>query len=123
MYLASGRGHNPLAAPWAGNPPGADTWRTRGKEASVRVLRPADSPGPVVPDNQLPDPGDSFSPDPEPEACPPLVLVRWRDAWFDPEQLGSEDWRSDYPVQTVGFLVRNDSAIVSVAQEILPAFR
>jgi hypothetical protein len=86
----------------------------------VRVLRPADSPGPAVPDGQLPDPGESFSPALESEVCPPLVLVRWRDAWFDPEQLGSEDWRSDYPVQTVGFLVRNDSAIVSVAQEILP---
>jgi len=86
----------------------------------VRVLRPADSPGPTVPDGQLPDPGESLSSVLEPEPCPPLVLVRWRDAWFDPEQLGSEDWRSDYPVQTVGFLVRNDTAIVSVAQEILP---
>jgi hypothetical protein len=84
------------------------------------VLRPADSPGPTVPDAQLLDPGESLSPIPEAEPCPPLVLVRWRDAWFDPEQLGSEDWRSDYPVQTVGFLVRNDNAIVSVAQEVLP---
>jgi hypothetical protein len=51
---------------------------------------------------------------------PPLVLVKWRDAWFDPEQLGAEDWRADYPVQTVGFLVRNDGVVVSVAQEVLP---
>jgi hypothetical protein len=87
----------------------------------VRVLRPADSPGHPVPDNQLQDPlAESLSPGPEPESCPPLVLVRWRDAWFDPEQLGSEDWRADYPVQTVGFLVRNDSVVVSVAQEVLP---
>ena len=87
----------------------------------MRVLRPADSPGPRVQDHELQDPpADAFSPAYEPEPCPPLVLVRWRDAWFDPEQLGAEEWRTDYPVQTVGFLVRNDSIVVSVAQEVLP---
>ena len=88
----------------------------------MRVLRPADSPGgPQVPDDQLQDQvADALSAAPELEACPPLVLVRWRDAWFDPEQLGSEDWRSDYPVQTFGSLVRHDRAIDSVAQEVLP---
>ena len=62
-----------------------------------------------------------------PEAVPedpgetlPLVLVRWHDAWFDPEQLSPEDWRGDYLVHTVGFLVRQDAHLVSVAQELLP---
>lgn len=97
-----------------------DIWTTRGREAPVRVLRPADSPGPRVQDQLQDSEADPFSPASELEPTPPLVLVRWRDAWFDPEQLGAEDWRTDYPVQTVGFLVRNDSVVVSVAQEILP---
>jgi hypothetical protein len=86
----------------------------------VRVLRPADSPGPRVPDQLQDFPADPPSPASELEPTPPLVLIRWRDAWFDPEQLGADDWRPDYPVQTVGFLVRNDGVVVSVAQEILP---
>ena len=48
----------------------------------------------------------------------PLVLVRWRDAWFDFEA-GSGGWPDEYIVQTVGYLVR-DTDIVSVAQEALP---
>jgi len=47
----------------------------------------------------------------------PLVLVRWRDAWFDFEA-GSGGWPDEYIVQTVGYLVR-DNDIVSVAQEAL----
>lgn len=47
-----------------------------------------------------------------------LVLVRWRDAWFDIDQPGR--WRSEYPVQTVGFLLREGPEVVSVAQELLP---
>jgi len=49
-----------------------------------------------------------------------LVLVRWHDAWFDPEQQTADDWRGDYLVHTVGFLVRRDAHILSVAQELLP---
>ncbi len=49
-----------------------------------------------------------------------LVLVRWHDAWFDSDQQSPEDWRTDYVVQTVGFLVRKGPKIVSVAQELLP---
>ena len=120
MDLAPARRHNPLAAPWAGNPRGPIFGITRGREAPVRVLRPADSPGPRIQDQLQDSPADPLSPALEPEPSPPIVLVRWRDAWFDTEQLGEEDWRSDYPVQTVGFLVRNDSVVVSVAQEILP---
>ncbi len=49
-----------------------------------------------------------------------LVLVRWHDAWFDFEHGSSGGWREDYLVQTVGFLVRQDPGVVSVAQELLP---
>ncbi len=48
-----------------------------------------------------------------------LVLVRWHDAWFDFEKPGS-DWRDDYLVQTVGFLVREEPGVISIAQELLP---
>jgi hypothetical protein len=50
----------------------------------------------------------------------PLVLVRWQDAWFDADQQDEEDWRDDYLVQTVGFVVRQEPDLVSVAQEVLP---
>jgi hypothetical protein len=50
----------------------------------------------------------------------PLVLVTWRDAWFDFEESDAEDARSDYLVTTVGFLVRRGPRFVSIAQEILP---
>jgi hypothetical protein len=48
-----------------------------------------------------------------------LVLVRWRDAWFDFERDPS-GWRDEYLVQTVGFLVREEPGVVSLAQERLP---
>ena len=57
---------------------------------------------------------------PAPEDGPPLVLVEWHDAWFDPDQQTPDDWRSDYLVRTVGFLVRKGPRVVSVAQELLP---
>jgi hypothetical protein len=50
----------------------------------------------------------------------PLVLVTWRDAWFDFEEADPEDAREDYLVSTVGFLVRQGPRFVSVAQEVLP---
>ena len=50
----------------------------------------------------------------------PLVLVTWRDAWFDFEELDPEDARADYLVSTVGFLVQRGPRFVSVAQEVLP---
>jgi hypothetical protein len=50
----------------------------------------------------------------------PLVLVTWRDAWFDFEEPDPEDVRSDYLVNTVGYLVRRGPRFLSVAQEILP---
>jgi hypothetical protein len=50
--------------------------------------------------------------------APRLVLVTWRDAWFDFDQ--SNDDRADYLVSTVGFVVGEDPRFVSVAQEVLP---
>jgi hypothetical protein len=50
----------------------------------------------------------------------PLVLVTWRDAWFDFDEPDPQDARADYLVSTVGFLVRQGSRFVSVAQELLP---
>jgi len=87
----------------------------------VRVLRSAEPTGPELEQDEIQDhdPQDDLL-SPASETPPPLVLVRWRDAWFDPEQLGADDWREDYPVMTVGFLVRDDGVVVSVAQEILP---
>jgi hypothetical protein len=50
----------------------------------------------------------------------PLVLVTWRDAWFDFDQPDDEEIRPDYLVTTVGFLVRQGPRFLSVAQELLP---
>ena len=86
----------------------------------MRVLRSAEPTGPDPDGDRIPDPDPADILSPASETPPALVLVRWRDAWFDPEQLGADDWREDYPVMTVGFLVRDDGVVVSVAQEILP---
>ena len=48
-----------------------------------------------------------------------LVMVRWRDAWFDFEREAS-GWRDEYVVQTVGFVVREEPGVISLAQELLP---
>lgn len=50
----------------------------------------------------------------------PLVLVTWRDAWFDFDAADLDDVRPDYLVHTVGFLVREGPRFVSIAQELLP---
>jgi len=50
----------------------------------------------------------------------PLVLVEWHDAWFDVDQSGPEDCRSDYLVRTVGFLVAEGPRFLSIAHEVLP---
>ena len=50
----------------------------------------------------------------------PLVLVTWRDAWFDFDQAADDDGRTDYLVRTVGFVVREGPRFVSIAQELLP---
>jgi hypothetical protein len=50
----------------------------------------------------------------------PLVLVIWRDAFFDFDQASVDDIRPDYLVHTVGFLLSEGPTFVSLAQEILP---
>lgn len=53
-------------------------------------------------------------------SSPAVVMVLWHDAWADSEQHDPQEWRSDYLVRTIGFLVREQPDVVSVAQEILP---
>jgi hypothetical protein len=50
----------------------------------------------------------------------PLVLVIWRDAFFDFDQSNADDIRPDYMVHTVGFLLAEGPKFVSLAQEVLP---
>jgi hypothetical protein len=58
--------------------------------------------------------------DPTAEDGFPLVLVTWRDAWFDFDATDPEDTRPDYLVHTVGFLVHEGPRFLSIAQEVLP---
>jgi hypothetical protein len=51
---------------------------------------------------------------------PSLVVVTWRDAFFDLDQTTADDFRPDYLVNTVGFLVADGPIFVSLAQEVLP---
>ena len=74
-------------------------------------------------DGQAPGPAERLAEsveDPTDQPEFPLVLVTWRDAWFDFEEPDPEDVRADYLVNTVGYLVRRGPRFVSVAQEILP---
>ena len=50
----------------------------------------------------------------------PLVLVIWRDAFFDFDQASAEDVRPDYLVHTAGFLLADGPTFISLAQEVLP---
>jgi hypothetical protein len=68
----------------------------------------------------VPDEGVSEEPSDALEISRPLVLVTWRDAWFDFDQALDEDERPDYLVRTVGFVVREGPRFVSIAQELLP---
>jgi hypothetical protein len=56
----------------------------------------------------------------EPAIEHPLVLVTWRDAFFDFERDLDADERADYLVHTVGFLLDRGPRFVSLAQEVLP---
>jgi hypothetical protein len=49
---------------------------------------------------------------------PDLVIVRWRDAWFDFDE--PDELQDEYIVSTVGYLVRPGPRFVTVAQELLP---
>ena len=66
-----------------------------------------------------PEPVEPWSPDRD-DLPHPLVLVIWRDAYFDFEQRDVEDSRPDYLVHTAGFLLSEGPRFVSLAQEILP---
>ena len=83
----------------------------------VRVLKVPDEPSPPAAERELREVEE-----PQTDSAPPfpLVLVIWRDAWFDADQQETKDWRSDYLVHTVGYLVREDKGIVSIASEVLP---
>jgi hypothetical protein len=50
----------------------------------------------------------------------PLVMVTWRDAYFDFDQQSPEEPRADYLVHTVGFLLSDGPKFLSLAQEVLP---
>ena len=57
----------------------------------------------------------------EPDAPPyAMVAVEWHDAWFDQDQTDPEDFRADYLVRTVGFLVHEGPRVITVAHELLP---
>lgn len=51
---------------------------------------------------------------------PAVVLVEWRDAWFEFEAADPASSRPDYLVRTVGWLVAEDAEWIHVAAEILP---
>ena len=68
------------------------------------------------PDPQGIEPAESLADPPE----FPLVLVTWRDAWFDFDEPDPQDARADYLVNTAGYLVKRGPRFVSVAQEVLP---
>jgi hypothetical protein len=89
----------------------------------MQVLRPdtveAFGPEPL----EEPEPAPAFAPRPALEADGPayaMVLVEWHDAWFDQDQTDADEFRSDYLVRTVGFLIDEGPHVVTVAHEVLP---
>lgn len=46
-----------------------------------------------------------------------LVIVHWRDAWFEFDE---GEPRADYQVRTVGWVVNTDDVFISIAAEELP---
>jgi hypothetical protein len=66
---------------------------------------------------QLPPPVDELA---QLQLEHPLVVVIWRDAFFDFDQADVDDIRPDYLVHTVGFLLAEGPTFVSLAQEVLP---
>jgi hypothetical protein len=85
-----------------------------------------------------PDPMNAFEAEPTPqrEAAPalplgpahaesegipyPMVAVEWHDAWFDQDQTDAEQFRTDYLVRTIGFLIHEGPHVITVAHEVLP---
>jgi hypothetical protein len=66
-----------------------------------------------------PEPIEPWQPERD-ELAHPLVLVIWRDAYFDFELADIEDARPDYLVHTAGFLLSEGPRFLSLAQEVLP---
>jgi hypothetical protein len=95
-----------LRVPPADNP----LYRTRRDE--MRALRVEHDTVAALP---APDPAPLIE---APEH--PLVLVVWRDAFFDFDRKPDEEPRADYLVHTVGFLLSDGPVFVSLAQEVLP---
>jgi hypothetical protein len=67
----------------------------------------------------LPRPASDDVSNPVAEPDLPLVLIEWRDAFFDYELKDIEDARDEYLVKTVGYLLREGPDFVTIAQEIL----
>jgi hypothetical protein len=94
-----------------------------GTVVEVVSIGGGDAGGDQDPDGSVLGPAERLAESIEDPADPPefpLVLVTWRDAWFDFEEPDPEDVRADYLVNTVGYLVRRGPRFLSVAQELLP---
>ena len=50
----------------------------------------------------------------------PMVVVEWLDAWFDQDQTDEDEFRTDYVVRTMGFLIGEGPHVITVAHEVLP---
>jgi hypothetical protein len=55
-----------------------------------------------------------------PELGPLVVIVTWRDAYFDFDRSGEIEIREDYLVRTVGYVISEGPRFISLAQELLP---
>jgi hypothetical protein len=86
------------------------------EESEMQVIR-ADGTSRAEPRDRVLEPATSLPPEP---ARYPTVLVEWHDAWFDLDDTDPGDRRIDYPVRTVGFLIREGPSVLSLAQEVLP---
>jgi len=97
--------------------PAADTIGIGKGVVTVRVLKVPEEPSARPPELRG---AEEEAPAAAPAPSYPLVLVRWRDAWFDADQQDTKDWRVEYVVHTVGYLIREEKGILSVASEVLP---
>jgi hypothetical protein len=91
----------------------------------MRVLQPfedafAQTPGQVALEPEFVAAQPEFvAPVPQPPTYP-LVVVHWLDAWYQADEQTEDEWPDEYPIRTVGYLVRDEPTVLSIAQEILP---
>jgi len=52
-------------------------------------------------------------------SSPPIVRVRWRDAWADHDEVEAGNFDEATEVETVGFLVRETEELISIAAEVI----